>query len=108
MCLDANEIEEGGNVTVRIADRPKSIGIIKKKMNGEELTKEEIGLLVKDISVQNLTDIELSAYVTANYISGMTSRETVDLAMAMVESGETIEFDRKPVFDFHSVGGSPG
>jgi len=26
----------------------------------------------------------------------------------MVESGETIEFDRSPVFDFHSVGGVPG
>ena len=28
--------------------------------------------------------------------------------MAMVETGETIEFDRSPVFDFHSVGGVPG
>lgn len=101
-------IEEGAEVKVELADRPKSIGIIKRKMNGQELSKDEIETIVHDITVQNLTDIELSAYVTANYIKGMTIKETTYLANAMVDSGETIDFDRKPVFDFHSVGGSPG
>jgi len=38
----------------------------------------------------------------------MNIRETSDLTLAMVETGETIDFDRSPVFDFHSVGGVPG
>jgi AMP phosphorylase len=52
--------------------------------------------------------VELSAYVTAVHINGMNIRETVDLTKAMVATGETIQFDRGPVFDFHSVGGVPG
>ena len=45
---------------------------------------------------------------TSININGMNMRETADLTMAMVETGETIKFDRSPVFDFHSIGGCPG
>lgn len=100
-------IEPMEDVEVIYTARPESVSLIKKKMSGGELTSEEIRTLVQDISCRNLSPVEMSAYVTSLYINGMNLRETADLTMAMVETGETIEFDH-PAFDFHSVGGCPG
>jgi AMP phosphorylase len=100
----------GDNDMVKIypASRPKSVEFIKKKMNGEELSTDEINTIIHDITEGNLSDIELSAYVTAVYITGMNMRETEDVTRAMMDSGEKIEFEGQTIFDFHSVGGAPG
>ncbi|MDH7509057.1 MAG: AMP phosphorylase [Methanomassiliicoccales archaeon] len=100
--------EIGEEVDIIGTGKPDSIEYIRKKMDGMELTTEEIKTLVSDIASRNLSSIELAAYVTALHINGMNLRETADLTLAMVETGDKIEFDRSPVFDFHSVGGVPG
>jgi AMP phosphorylase len=102
------EIKDGGEVEVIPTTRPTSVDFIKKKMNGFELSQEEIRAIVRDIVDRNLSDVELAAYVTAVYIKSMNLREIADLTKAMVETGEVIEIDKKPVFDFHSIGGVPG
>jgi AMP phosphorylase len=84
------------------------VDYIKRKLDGHELTTPEIRGIVEDISNNILSDIELSAYVSAIYMRGMTLREVKDMTLAMVENGETIEIDKKPVFDHHSIGGCPG
>jgi len=101
-------VKAGEEVEVIFTPRPVSVEHIRRKMDGGELTPEEIREIVTDIVNRNLSTVELAAYVTSLYINGMNLRETADLTRAMVESGETIEFDRSPVFDFHSVGGCPG
>lgn len=95
-------------IDVVATSKPASVEFIKRKMGGHELSTEEIRTIVSDIAERNLSNIELTAYVTSLEINGMNIRETADLTMAMVETGETIEFDRSPVFDFHSIGGCPG
>lgn len=100
-------ISEGDALTVTATAKPGSIEIIRKKMDGGELSTEEIRSLVKDISERQLSNIELTAYVTALHIHGMTIRETADLTRFMTEFGDMIDFDR-PAFDFHSIGGLPG
>ncbi|MBC7108567.1 MAG: AMP phosphorylase [Methanomassiliicoccales archaeon] len=100
--------EIGEEVEIIGTGKPDSIEYIRKKMDGMELSTEEIKTLVSDIASRNLSSIELAAYVTALHINGMNLRETADLTLAMVETGDKIEFDRSPVFDFHSVGGVPG
>jgi AMP phosphorylase len=99
---------EGGSVKVLPATRPTSIEYIKKKMNDQELTYDEIFRIVKDIVNRNLSDIELAAYVSAVYTRGMSLRETKDLTIAMIETGDTIEIDADKIYDFHSIGGVPG
>jgi len=44
-------------------------------MDKQKLTQEEIHQVVQDIVKENLTDIELAAFVTSSYIHGMTSDE---------------------------------
>jgi AMP phosphorylase len=102
------EIKDGMDVDLMPTTRPESVDFIKKKMNGQELSQEEIRAIVRDIVDRTLSDIELSAYVTSVYINSMNLREITDLTKAMVETGDIIEIDRKPIFDFHSIGGVPG
>jgi AMP phosphorylase len=100
--------EPGELIDVVAATRPESVDYIKKKMDGMELSAEEIDIIIKDIATRTLSNIELSAYVTSLHINGMNIRETVNLTKAMVKTGESITFDKGPIFDFHSIGGCPG
>ena len=95
-------------VAVKPAARPQSIECIKKKMDNQELSTDEINLIVKDMASRMLSRVEIASYITAVYINGMNMRETKDLTIAMVESGDVITFGERDVFDFHSIGGCPG
>ncbi len=99
---------ETGDVDVIPTGRPHSVELIKKKIEGHTLSPEEIRDIVTDISRHNLSDIELTAYVVASQLNGMNLEETTALTKSMVETGDTIELDKSPVFDFHSIGGAPG
>jgi AMP phosphorylase len=97
-------------LTVNIVptSRPRSVGFIKKMMDKQKLTQEEIHEIVLDIVKENLTDIELAAFVTSSYIHGMTNDEIEWMTRAMIDTGEKIEFDTHPILDKHSIGGVPG
>jgi len=95
-------------VRVTPVGKPQSIEIIKKKLNRMELSAQEIMTLIEEITNHHLSDIELAAFVAATYMSPMTKREIRDMTLAMVKTGETIDIDVEPVFDFHSIGGVPG
>lgn len=95
-------------VEVVPALRSKSSGVIKKMLDKKPVLQDEIKLLVTDIVEENLSDVELSAFITASYIHGMTDDEVEWLTRAMIDTGDTIEFDTHPVMDKHSIGGVPG
>jgi AMP phosphorylase len=77
-------------------------------MDHQKLTQEEIFQIVQDIVRENLTEVELSAFVTTSYIYGLTADEIEWLTRAMIDTGEKIEFDTHPIMDKHSIGGVPG
>ena len=97
-----------GTVDIMFAHAPDSVRYIRKKMDGERLNKEQIEAIVEDILDNRLSNIEISAWLTALYINGMDIDEIADFTMAMANTGDIIKFSRKPVFDFHSLGGVPG
>lgn len=89
-------------------EKPKSIDYIRKKLNRETLDKNEIRTIVDDIVNDKLTDTEISAFVTASYMGGLSTNETFDLTNAMVDSGEKLTWKKRVVADKHSIGGVPG
>ena len=95
-------------VDVLPAPKPASLCYIKKMMDKQKLNEDQIRSIVQDIVDNNLSEIELSAYVTASYIHNMDSQEVEWLTKAMIETGERIHFDTHPVMDKHSIGGVPG
>lgn len=98
----------GDTVTIRLAKKPASVSYIRKKLDGKELTYNEIYEIVKDIGNNKLTDIELTSYVTANYITGMSDTEITNLTKAMALTGSQLRIAKKPVVDLHCIGGVPG
>ena len=101
-------LKDGDAVHVVPTSRPASIDLIRKKIHGNIWHQEEIKAIVDDICRGNLSDIELAAYVTAVQINDLTMDETTWLTMAMVSTGDTIDWETSPILDVHSIGGVPG
>lgn len=102
------KVKQGDTVIVSYAPKPESVRFIRRKMDNKALTKDEIESVVQDIVEYRLSNIEVSAWLTALYINGMSLEEIANMTNAMVKTGDTLHFERGPVFDFHSVGGVPG
>ncbi len=81
--------------------------IITKKRNGIELTKEEIRFFVEGYTKGEIPDYQVSSLMMAIYFQKMNTKETSELTMAMVDSGETIDLSKiKGIkVDKHSTGG---
>ncbi|MCW1296260.1 MAG: AMP phosphorylase [Candidatus Parvarchaeota archaeon] len=102
------KLRDGDTIEFELAEKPSSIEAIKKKINGEELNKNEIYSIVNDIVKNNLTEIELTYFVSACYMKGMSLEETYHLTKAMIDTGERLKLKRYPIMDLHSIGGVPG
>lgn len=101
-------LKPGDLVEVSLAPRPESTVAIKKKMDGKQLSSEEIGAIVQDIVDEKLTATEMTAFIVAEYIKGMNTNEIVALTQHMVKTGDRLDLGVKPVLDVHSIGGVPG
>ena len=101
-------LSNGQKVEVNLANYPKSISIIKKKLNGKSLSQEEINTLVKDIVNNSLSDAEIALFISATYEIGMSTKETIFLIKAFQKSGFQLKFKNKIIADKHSIGGIPG
>ena len=106
--LQLHSLSEGEIVSLTPVGTPESVRYIKKKMHGEKLRKVEIEAIVRDIVDRKLRDIEISSFVTALEINGLDMDEIAALTIAMAETGDMLDIDRKPIMDVHSIGGVPG
>lgn len=81
--------------------------IIRKKRDGEELSKEEISFFINGVVREEVPDYQASAFLMAVYLKGMTDAETVALTEAMLRSGKVLDLgDVTGVkVDKHSTGG---
>ncbi len=100
-------IEEECSAEVIPVSRPKAVEFIRKKLDGAKLTSHEMKTIISDISKNVLNDLEISAFILANEILGMSDDELQWMIEAIVDNGERIAFERGVVVDVHSIGGLP-
>lgn len=83
------------------------IDIINKTKKSTELTDNEIRWLVENYTDGEIPDYQMSAWLMAVCINGLTERETVSLTEAMRDSGDILDLSGigSVTADKHSTGG---
>ncbi len=98
----------GQQITLEPAPKPSSTDYIRRKLDGKTLTKEQLYSIIEDMMQEKLSAAELSAFVSAVHIRGMSPHETASLTQAIIRSGNMLEWRKNNVASMHSIGGVAG
>ena len=81
--------------------------LIERKRDGHEHTSEEMTRIVASYTAGNVPDYQMSAWLMAVLLRGLSADETIDMTDAMVRSGDVIDLSSIPGIkvDKHSTGG---
>jgi thymidine phosphorylase len=83
--------------------------IIRKKRNGQELSGEEIDVIVRGIVDESLSEGQVAAFAMTVFFRGMSVEERVALTLGLTKSGIQLDWSDLglpgPVIDKHSSGG---
>ncbi|MFM8927196.1 MAG: thymidine phosphorylase [Rhodoluna sp.] len=84
-----------------------AVELIIAKREKQELSTEQIDWLVHNYTSGVVADEQMSAMAMAILLNGMNRREIKDLTLAMIASGERLDFSSLfvPTADKHSTGG---
>ncbi len=85
----------------------RMIDLIEKKRDGQPLSKSEIRFFINGFTAGDIPDYQASALLMAIFFQGMNRAETVNLTMAMAESGDLLDLSDITDYavDKHSSGG---
>ena len=83
------------------------VELIAAKRDGHELTPDQVKLLINAFVAGDLADYQMSAFLMAAFLRGMSDTETVALTQAMLNSGQVLDLSDIPgvKVDKHSTGG---
>ena len=85
----------------------RTVDLIHRKRDGEELSVEEIAYLIDGYTSGDIPDYQMSAFLMAVFFTSMSDREVSALTDRMIQSGETVDLSGVPGLkvDKHSTGG---
>lgn len=101
------KVKDNSIINFEMAKKAVSTKFIRKKLGGEALSKKEIHAIIDDIEKGNLTDIELTYFVSGCYSHELNLDEIKSMITSMVETGKRFNPGRKIVLDKHCIGGVP-
>ena len=80
-------LREGQKLDINIANLPRSLVYIKKKLDGQHLKRKEIEEIIEGIVNNHLSEAEVSLFIAAMNETGMTFKETTYLVKAILKTG---------------------
>jgi pyrimidine-nucleoside phosphorylase len=85
----------------------RAVDVIRKKRDGHELSRAEIDRLVSGYTSGEIPDYQVSAWLMAALLRGLSPTETSALTDAMLHSGQVLDLSEfsAPKIDKHSTGG---
>jgi pyrimidine-nucleoside phosphorylase len=85
----------------------RAIDVIRKKRDGQELSRDEIEYFIRAYTSGEIPDYQVSAWLMAVILRGLTRAETSVLTDAMLRSGDVLDLSEFPAkkVDKHSTGG---
>ncbi len=102
------DVKTGDIVSINVQSKPMSITFIKKKLNGNRLSHDELRTIVNDVVNDRLSEIELTYFVSSSFIHELSISEIVGLTKAMINTGEILKLNKSPIVDKHCIGGVAG
>jgi len=90
-----------------MAKEYSAVELIVAKRENQELSTDQINWLVTNYTEGIVADEQMSAMAMAILLNGMNRREIKDLTLAMIATGESLDFSdiTIPTADKHSTGG---
>lgn len=84
-----------------------AVDIIRRKRDGEELSADEIRFMVEGAARESTPEEQLSAWLMAIFLRGLSLAELYTLTTAMRDSGQTLQLSSlgRHTVDKHSTGG---
>ena len=81
--------------------------LIAKKKQNKALTTSEINWLIENYTNGNIHDYQMSAFLMAVCFNGLNDKETIDMTLAMRDSGDVLDLSsiNGIKIDKHSSGG---
>jgi pyrimidine-nucleoside phosphorylase len=85
----------------------RALDVIRKKRDGHPLTRDEIAVIVNGYTAGSVPDYQMSAWLMAVVLRGMSKPEIADLTEVMLASGASLGWSslRAKKVDKHSTGG---
>ncbi|MDP2628532.1 MAG: thymidine phosphorylase [Nanoarchaeota archaeon] len=101
-------LKSGQKVNINLAESPKSLESIKKKLNKKTLSEKEILEIIDDVVNNSLAESEIALFISAMHKNGMNLEEITFLIKAILKTGNKLKLKDKFVIDKHSIGGVAG
>jgi thymidine phosphorylase len=101
-------LPEGAMVQATIAPAPRSLDLVRGKLQGRRLDRAAFDAILADVVRHRYSRVELSMFVLAGTLRALDEQEIVDYTRAMIASGTRLDFGPGPIADKHSIGGVPG
>lgn len=101
-------LPEGARVHATIAPAPRSVDLVRRKLEGQRLDRAAFDAILADVVQHRYSKVELSMFVLACALKTLDLQELADYTRAMIAAGSSLDFGPGPIADKHCVGGIPG
>ena len=101
-------LAEGTPVRATIAPAPRSVDLVREKLQGQRLDRAAFDAILADVVQHRYSKVELSMFVLACALRTLDLEELVAYTQAMIAAGAQLDFGPGPIADKHCIGGIPG